>query len=236
MKTELLYLENTYLFESTATFLETRQNEKGLAIILDKTIFYPQGGGQPTDTGYIRNNNTVFKVTFVGLDEKGVVWHFGEFEQGSFENNQEVSLEIDEEKRKLHTRIHSAGHLLDCAVQEMNLGITPDKGFHFVEGPSLESEGTLEVTDELKGSIEKKVNELVEANLKVNRENVSSEEAVKKGMKAPTGKDVRLIGFENYKECGCGGTHVIASADIGKITIRKMSSKKGRTKISYAVE
>ena len=235
MKTELLYLEDTYLFTGAAKFLEIRENEKGIAVILDQTIFYPQGGGQPTDTGYIRSANAVFKVTFVGLDPEGVVWHFGEFEKGKFGQNEEVSLEIDEEKRKLHTRIHSAGHLIDCAVQEMNVGVVPDKGFHFVEGPYLEGEGTVEDSESFKTQLEEKVNNLVSENLAMIRENVTEEEAKERGVSAPPGKSVRIMGFEGHQPCGCGGTHVNSSSDIGQITIRKISSKKGRTKISYAV-
>ncbi len=74
MTTELLYLKDTYLFKTVANFVEMRENEKGRAIILDKTIFYPQGGGQPTDSGYIRSASAVFKVTFVGLDPDGIVY------------------------------------------------------------------------------------------------------------------------------------------------------------------
>ncbi|MBX2866733.1 hypothetical protein KTR10_02165 [Candidatus Kaiserbacteria bacterium] len=63
---------------------------------------------------------------------------------------------------------------------------------------------------------------------------VSEEEARDRGMIAPEGKEVRTVGFEGHEPCGCGGTHVRSSKDIGHITIRKVSSKKGRTKISYS--
>lgn len=84
MKTELTYLKNTYVFTETAKVIGFKENEKGKAVILDRTIFYPQGGGQPSDTGVIKNDNGVFEVQFVGLDPEGVVWHFGEFTEGSF--------------------------------------------------------------------------------------------------------------------------------------------------------
>lgn len=235
MKTKLVYLEDTYVFTSSAKFLELRTNEKGTAVILDQTIFYPQGGGQPTDAGYIKSVDAVFKVTFVGLDSEGVVWHFGDFEKGEFSPHEEVSLEIDAEKRVLHARIHSAGHLIDCAVQGMNIGIVPYKGFHFVEGPYLEGEGTVEDIETFKVRLEERVNKLISENLAMNRENVSEEDAKERGISAPPGKSVRIVGFEGHKPCGCGGTHVTNSSDIGSITIRKVSSKKGKTKISYAV-
>jgi Ser-tRNA(Ala) deacylase AlaX len=74
--TKLNYLEDTYLFESEATFVEIRENEKGKAIILDETIFYPQGGGQPADRGEITSGDSVFTVNDVRLAEDGIVWHF----------------------------------------------------------------------------------------------------------------------------------------------------------------
>jgi len=235
MKTDLLYLEDTYLFKGEATFLETRENEKGLAVVLDKTIFYPQGGGQPSDTGTIKSDSALFNVTFVGLDEEGVVWHFGVFEKGAFTKNEEVILEVDGEKRKLHARIHSAGHLIDCAIQDINVEIKPDKGFHFAEGPYIESVGEVENKEKFKEDIEQKVNELVQSGLKLNKEILSEDEAKNQCVEAPLGKSVRMVGFKGYEACGCGGTHVTNSSEIGNITIRKVSSKKGKTKISYAV-
>lgn len=163
------------------------------------------------------------------------MWHFGEFEQGEFNVGDEVSLEIDEEKRKMHARIHSAGHLIDCAIDDMGVPLVPYKGFHFEEGPYIESEGVLEETENFKSQLEEKVNQLVSENLAMTRENLTEEEAQERGVSAPPGKGVRIVGFEKHKPCGCGGTHVTNSNDIGHVTIRKISSKKGKTKISYAV-
>ena len=82
MKTILLYLEDTYLFQETANIVESGKNENGKYIILDKTIFYPQGGGQPTDTGTIQNENAQFDVSMVRMDENGIVYHYGEYSMG----------------------------------------------------------------------------------------------------------------------------------------------------------
>ena len=84
--TKLKYLDDTYLFESKAIFIETKEDEKRKVVILDETIFYPQGGGQPADHGEIVSKDTVFTVTDVRLDEDGTVWHFGEFKNGEFQN------------------------------------------------------------------------------------------------------------------------------------------------------
>lgn len=235
MKTELLYLENTYKFTETATFVEMRENERGKAVILDRTIFYPQGGGQPSDTGTIKGSSGVFKVTFVGLDPDGTVWHFGEFESGSFSEGETVELSIDEEKRRLHAQIHSAGHLIDVATTLLNIPIKATKGFHFPDGPYVEYEGGVEDAEALKTMLQEKMDTLIAQHIPVCRENITSEEAVAKGMMAPVGKGYRTIGFESHDPCGCGGTHVENSSEIGGVTIRKISSKKGVTRVSYSV-
>ena len=235
MKTELLYLEDTYLFKETAKVVGFKENEKGKAVILDRTIFYPQGGGQPSDLGTIENENGTFEVTFVGLDPEGIVWHFGEFTKGSFQEGEEVQLEIDEERRKLNARVHSAGHLIDCAVQSLGIDIKPYKGFHFSEGPYIESEGEIEDTEEVKEKVQTKVTEMVENCLAMSKQNLTAAEAAERNIIAPVGKGVRIVGFEGHESCGCGGTHVENSEETRGITIRKVSSKKGKTKISYSV-
>jgi len=233
MKTELLYLEDTYLFTTSATFLEVREHEKGTAVILDQTIFYPQGGGQPSDTGYIRGAQGVFRVDFVGLDAEGMVWHIGEFEEGSFVSHESVVLEIDQGKRILHARIHSAGHLLDVALKSMGTSLVPAKGYHFPQGPYVEYQGEVNDTESLKNVLEQKINELIVQDIPVKKEVLAEEEAEARGLHAPIGKSVRVVSFQGDEGCGCGGTHVTLSREIGTVTIRKISSKQGVTRIAY---
>lgn len=235
MKTKLLYLEDTYLFTADATFLEVREHEKGVAVVLDKTIFYPQGGGQPSDTGYIRGAHGVFRVDFVGLDPEGVVWHVGMFKEGSFVPQEKVHLEIDQEKRVLHARIHSAGHLLDVALKSLGTSLVPAKGYHFPQGPYVEYQGEVSDAESLKVALEQKINELIAKDVPVKKVVFAEDEARARGLHAPVGKSVRVVAFEGDEGCGCGGTHVISSKEIGLVTIRKISSKQGVTRIAYAV-
>lgn len=99
----------------------------------------------------------------------------------------------------------------------------------------MESEGEVEDTEEVKKRVQEKVNEMVQACLAMHKQNLSKEEAEAKGLHAPEGKSVRIVGFDGHEPCGCGGTHVENSEEIKEITIRKVSSKKGKTKISYAI-
>ena len=235
--TKLNYLDNTYLFESEAIFVEIKENEKGRAVILNETIFYPQGGGQPADKGEIVSGDNIFVVSDVRLDETGTVWHFGEFKNGEFKQGDKVILKIDKDRRILNAKLHSAGHLLDCAVSKMGIeNLKPTKGFHFPDGPYVEYDGTIENPAEIIPVLQKNIDELIAQNLQIERKDLSTEEAQAKGIWTPVGKSARVVNFAGFSICGCGGTHVNSASGIGKITIRKIKSSQGKTKIAYAVE
>src|SRR3989338_1480881 len=148
-KTKLLYLEKFALLEAPARVMEVlRENERDI-VLLDQTVFYPQGGGQPYDTGMIESPSGKFLVEEVRFVE-GAVRHMGVFESGSFAAGDSVICRVDADRRLLHARIHSAGHLVDKAVAELNLPWKPGKGYHFPQGPYDEYEGSLDGLDKEK--------------------------------------------------------------------------------------
>ena len=136
--TELLYLQNPNLFEIEAKILNIIETENGTAIILDKTIFYVQGGGQPSDTGFITTTTNSFEVTKVIYNLDGEVYHLGHFTNGDFKIGDLAILKVDQSKRQLHSKIHSAGHLIDLAIKNLGLDWLPIKGFHYPEGSYVE--------------------------------------------------------------------------------------------------
>lgn len=235
--TNLKYLDDTYLFTVEAEFQELRENERGQAVILDETIFYPQGGGQPADQGEITSTSAKFIVKDVRLDESGTVWHFGNFSLGEFKKDEKVKLEINKDRRLENARLHSAGHLIDCAIEQLKIeGLKPGKGFHFPEGPYVEYEGNIDNSNELMSALQSIVNDLVARDLVVEKNNLSQAEASRQGVWAPAGKSARIINFVGFSACGCGGTHVKSSAAIGKLLIRKIKSNNDKIRISYAIE
>lgn len=237
MSTTLKYLDNTYLFVSEAKVLDIRKTEKGTAVILDETIFYPQGGGQPADIGKISSSSGILIVSDVRLDENGDVLHYGQFETGNLEKGQTVKLEINADRRTLNAKLHSAAHLIDVAVEKAGIPIVAArKGYAFPDGPYVEYDGEIENADSYIPKLEEKIKELIAQNIKVERKYYSPDEARRKGIHAPSGKSARTIAFEGNAEVGCGGTHVENSSEIGAITIRKISSKKGTTKVCYQVK
>lgn len=234
--TKLLYLEDTKKYTAGAVVLNIDDDEYGTFLVLDQTIFYPQGGGQPADQGKIVSNNNTFKVEHVVLTPDAIVKHYGQFDGESFNSLTSVILEIDEERRILNSKLHSAGHLLDCAVMELGLPLKPTKGFHFPEGTYVEYEGILDNGSQYVKDLETVINELVNKGLTFKANYLNSDEACKKGIIAPEGKAARFVHVDGFDGCGCGGTHVKSTNELGRIIIRKIKSKKGNTKISYALE
>lgn len=109
-KTVPLYWSDTYLTESTAHILEITPEY----IVFDRTIFHPQGGGQPADTGEISTKDGEdIKITISDVKMRDeIVYHYGNFQGVPLNIGDEVTLKIDSEKRRLHARLHSAGHLI----------------------------------------------------------------------------------------------------------------------------
>lgn len=235
--TLLLYLQDTYKFQSTATLLDVKTLEDGRsALILDQTIFYPQGGGQPFDTGTISSPNGTFVVTDVRMDKEGTVLHIGSFQKGVLIPGETATLIIDKDRRIKHAQLHSAGHLVDCAITLLKLPLKPTKGYHFAEGPYVEYDGEISQDQEMMIAIQDKLNMLIASRIPVIIKNLSYTEAQQQGITAPAGKSARLVQFEGFEPCGCGGTHVTASDNIGTIKIRKIKSKAGNTRISYDIQ
>ncbi|KAI7746323.1 hypothetical protein M8C21_030574 [Ambrosia artemisiifolia] len=109
--TTLLYHDNMFNLQSTATLLSSFHGDDGRHVfILDSTIFHPQGGGQPSDTGFITDvSSSQFKFLVQDVRSRnGVVYHYGVFEKSveDLVTGVQVLLSVDESKRKLHSRLH----------------------------------------------------------------------------------------------------------------------------------
>ena len=129
-KTELVYFDDTYLNSVDAKVVSVApQGEDGtFAVVLDRTVAYPAGGGQPSDGGRIvaADGGATFLVSEVKSAD-GSVLHLGAFEDAgagaeSLPVGVDVVVSIDPERRLLHARIHSAGHLLDVAMTNVGYG------------------------------------------------------------------------------------------------------------------
>ncbi len=238
-QTKLLYLEDGSKVDAKAIVLSAGEINGKTSIVLDQTIFYAQGGGQPFDTGRIENSNGVFKVEEVRKKD-GVVNHVGIFESGKFEIGGEVKLFVDSERRALNSKLHSAGHVIDAAVRNIGLKLIPGKGYHFPDGPYVEYEGEipLENREEIRAKLEVEVNRLISSDSEVKVQTVGyrTVEALcdfVPSYLSPADNSIRIVTVAGEFGCPCGGTHVKNISEIGSVKIPKISAKSGKTRVSY---
>jgi Ser-tRNA(Ala) deacylase AlaX len=247
MKTELVYYGDTYLFRLSARVIEYRRSENRGTVILDKTIFYPQGGGQPTDTGVIRSANATMKVIMVKQNVyEGQVEHSGIMD-GDFSIGDKVDLEIDEAARLLHARIHSGGHLLSHAIEMLGIPLVSTSSYHFPSGPYVEYRATEVIDSSSSGleSIRKRIEEQAKLIIAENRpisvstltlEEMEGGAASRLSKKARQSELVRMINFEGTSAARpCGGTHVKGTGELDPFFIKKVSLKGNIIRIGYAV-
>ncbi|CAI2377322.1 unnamed protein product [Moneuplotes crassus] len=242
------YETDSYLFESTGKVLQVNQLDSGkYEVIVDRTIFHPQGGGQPNDEGVIKSDDAEFTVEDIKLNGD-YISHIGVFsEQGqTFEQDQEVSQVINEELRRKYARTHSAGHLIDMAMDKVGFGhLEPGKGYHFPKGAYVEYIGVVEADkrDQLKQDLNAAIKDIID-NMREEDSSVAKVHSYEEAKEVlgcippylPEGKNVRIVKLcEDDKGCPCGGTHVKHIKDIEGIEVSKIQKKKKNTRVSYSV-
>jgi len=212
--------------ETKANLLKIIGNE---ALILDKTTFYPESGGQVGDTGVIEGENFKFKVTDTGKIGEIIV-HYGEFEEVDFQNlPKNVNVKVNEEHRWNTAANHTCTHLLHWALRTV-------LGEHATQQGSLVSPTHLRfdfthpsqvTTEELK-TIETMVNRRIFENHAVIITEHLLEEAKQMGATAlfgeKYGERVRVIKIGDFSMELCGGTHLMATGQAGFFKILQETS------------
>lgn len=240
MDTKLLYMEDFNLLQSEATVVDMVEEGGKTVVILDQTVFYPQGGGQPYDKGILEFFSGRFLIEEVRFAD-GVVKHIGTFDTGTFTKGEKVQCRVNQERRILNSKLHSAGHLVDMAVTELKLGWIPGKGYHFPDGPYVEYAGSLEELDKerVKADLESSCNRLIregrEAKLLFMDKDQMRSVCHFVPEYIPEGKPSRVVLFGDFG-VPCGGTHVNNIKEIGSMTIRKVNTERGNIKVGYDVE
>ncbi|MBS63178.1 alanine--tRNA ligase [Salinisphaera sp.] len=192
-------------------------------VVLDRTPFYGESGGQLGDHGVIDADGARFVVTDT-QKQNGVFLHFGQVESGEFAAGMAVETEVDTGRRQAIELNHTATHLLHAALRE-TLGthvrqkgsmVAPERlRFDFAHFES--------VTPETLADIEAQVNARVRENIQGEFYTRSYDEAIAEGALAffgeKYGDEVRVVRFGDYSVELCGGTHVPASGAIGLVKI-----------------
>lgn len=239
--TELLYMNGFNIETCEASVLEVQSTEDGrIDIVLDQTCFYARGGGQDWDMGEIQSSKGKLAVEEVRLDENGSVHHIGILE-GEIVSGDSAECQVDHERRQVNTRLHSAGHVIDMAIDALSLDWVATKGQHYPHLSAIEYEGTWnpEQVEELRSNIEQQARAFVEAG-STNHVKFMTPDEMKAICKhvpenLPTNKPSRIVLYNDFG-IPCGGTHVADIHEVGIITISKIKQKKGVIRVNYEVE
>ncbi|HII72741.1 TPA: alanyl-tRNA editing protein [Candidatus Woesearchaeota archaeon] len=221
--TELLFLSDSYAKQFEAKVVKV----DGRSVVLDKTLFYPQGGGQPSDTGVLVCQGKEYTVVHVSKKD-GEVVH--EVDKEGMQAGETVTGMLDWAKRHRYMRGHTACHLLSYVVnKETGALITGNQ----IAEDKCRVDFDLDNFDrEQIKAFEEKTNELIRSGAQVTTKLMPRDEAFKipsvlklKNVLPPSVDEIRIVDVEGLDVQACGGTHVKDLSEIGRIEVTKAENK-----------
>ena len=208
---------------------EAGEAKDGVLVVLDRTPFYAEMGGQVADHGYLVSGDAKLKVTQVKKTPKGYFVHTCELLDGTIHVEDEVTASVDEKRRAAICRNHTATHLLQKALREVlgehvhQAGSYQDDQITHFDFTHFSAVSPAELAE-----VERRVNEKIYEALPVTVKNLPIEEAKKMGAMALFGEKygsvVRVVDAGGWSTEFCGGTHVTNTAQIGCFKILSESS------------
>ena len=230
MSSEALFQRDAYL-----KYCDARVVECGApGIVLDRTVFYPVGGGQPGDTGWLRApDGRSARILDTRKAEAGRIVHVPESASHELQVGDEVRAEIDWERRHAHMRMHTALHLLGSILR---FGVTG--GQIAADKSRLDFDTQDEIDRE---RVSGALNELIRADSRVNSYWITEEELARQpelirtmSVRPPSGVGrIRLLEIPGVDLQPCGGTHVARTGEIGPMQVTKVESKGRHNKRVY---
>lgn len=217
-------MDDSYLKSWNAKVVSVTDNKY---IILDNTAFYPKGGGQPWDEGFITRNDEKFKVVYVGKFS-GKISH--EVDKPGLKEGDEVSCEIDWQRRYAFMRMHTASHLIsNILYNRANAKITGNQ----IEMDKTRMDFSMQdySPEKLRDFVEE-ANKIIQQNLPITIDYKSREEVMGKpelarlAMGLPEKiKEYRIVRIGDIDEQVDGGTHIKSLKEIGEIEVIKTVNK-----------
>lgn len=226
--TEKLYFKDSSKMEFDASVLALKSEPHGYQVILDRTAFYPTGGGQPHDTGMLGDARVIDVVE----DSSGVISHIVE-DCTSLDRGAVVSGKIDRIRRLDHVQQHSGQHVLSRAFIQGCGAET--RSFHL--GPTT---STIDIelqspTDTLIQEAEDIANAVVFEDRPMRVHLVNDEEAARLPLRKESAVrgSIRVIEIEDFDWSPCGGTHAARTGQIGLIAVKSYERAKKMARIEF---
>ena len=238
MKTELTYLTDSYKKTETAKVLSIETQGKLTFVVLSKTIFYAQGGGQPADRGLITGPNGALQINHVSYND-GLPKHQGELLRGEIKKGDQVELELDWDLRYYYMQLHTAGHVLHEAVVSLWPELKPVDGTHGIGKKLFVSyQGMIDAaqTDQIESTIQ----EIVDADEPITTEFMTKDQMTAAGIKVPTdlptNKQLRIMQVGSRPPIPDGGTQLKSTSKLASIKIEDIGYESGQSIVHYSMD
>jgi alanyl-tRNA synthetase len=218
-----LHLDDPYVLEFDAAVLSRRDHEGRPAVVLDRTAFYAESGGQPWDTGTLGDARVVAVI-----EDAGDVLHVLDRPLAA----DRVHGVVDAARRRDHMQQHHGQHLVSKAFVEVAAAQTI--AFHLGADVTTIDLDRL-VGEELVRAAERRANEVAWAGRPVRVSTLTAAEARAQGVVPPEGVEtgVRIVEAEGFDRQPCGGTHPRTTAEVGVILVAALERYKGGTRVSF---
>ncbi len=220
--TEKLYYIDSFLSEFEAKVIECRESGKHFEIILDKTAFFPEGGGQAGDSGIIGE-----ALVFDTHEKDGVILHYA---NTPVESGKTLKCKIDFDKRFRRMQCHSGEHIVSGIIHSL-FGYD-NVGFHLGD-TDVTIDISAPLTEEDIRKVEKLANDAVAKDFEVKTFFPTGEEAktISYRAKLDITENLRLVEFPDYDICACCAPHVKRTGQIGVIKLLDFANYKGGVRI-----
>jgi alanyl-tRNA synthetase len=237
--TEVLYLSDSYQRQCESQVLKIAQEKKRrIYLILDRTIFHPKGGGQPSDQGTLQSASCAIEVR-KAMFGKGTVIHYGKIIQGTIDNGVLIG-EINWPRRYQLMKRHTAGHLLDHCLFYVTGSPVRTTDSWLGEGCYVGYQGTAPSSSQIEHAVQM-ANEWIQKGRPVILESISAQELLRRAPNAPN--IYRLPVLETYRIvtiCGCApipcaGTHLRNIREIGHVAVSKIEQQDDTFRVYYDV-
>lgn len=243
--TEKLYDVDAYATTFEATILKVEPAKSGLCLIFDKTLFFPEEGGQTQDKGTITCGGQTFEVSYVSLEKRNgveVICHYvkslalnsmsdDDVEDMTFKTGDKIQGKIDWKDRYDKMQNHSGEHILSGIIHS-EFGFD-NVGFHLNDELfTMDFNGV--ISKEQLDFLETRANEIVMENVAIYGEYISDEElaTLEYRSKKEIEGAVRIVTIEGYDKCACCAPHVKNSIEVGVIKIIKAENWKGGMRLT----
>jgi len=223
--TDRLYYHDSYLRSFTAKLTGRRTSGGRTEVCLDRTAFYPEGGGQPADHGLL----DAARVVDVQVDDDGTVWHTLD---GGLDGDEEVLGQVDWPRRFDHMQQHHGQHLLSAAFEELHQ--LPTLAFHLgAEYATIDLPG--DVDEATIRTAEDRTNEVIWEDRPVEARFVPADVLATIPLRKPPAVEgpVRVVRVPGFDHSACGGTHPRTTGAVGLLHVRRRERRGGETRIEF---